>query len=740
MVEKSAGRTRPVMVVSMFLGVLMVLVAGSGLFWAANVDAARYTVSECGWYVGHDAGWADTSASKFVRSAYCQPPTKSDAWDGVHMTSETKSGSKSVGGTKFSRWRWTAAAGTSIVNVHGHRWQVVRDGFEHRLGGVTGSGFTPFLKLASTDTARRDFRQSFSPFASAFESRLLCARVADKRCASDKSSLAGVRALIFTLEDPEGPTASAAGALTGEGWMRGSQPLTYTDRDKGSGVRFAETAIDGTVRLRTEHPCSKVNVGGQTRGSRMQPCAVSVNGTHTLATGTLSDGPHRLRHCAIDFAGASGCTTERTIRTDNNPPAAPRGLIVTGGDGWRRTNGFDLGWGVPDQGVAAPVTASRLRIIDDGGFDGGMRPGSGVNAATGLTVPRPGEFRVRVWLVDAAGNEREGFAADTKLRFDDVPPTAYFRESPDARPEQLVVPVSDAHSGIASGQISIRPEAGGEWRDLHTGLTGEGDDRRLTARFPSEELEPGVWVIQARVLDRAGNETITSRRGNGSAVVVRTPLKAVYGVNAPRAGPRGEGSALRIGYRQRARLVGRLTARGRGLGGQSLKVTEDPRTGSRQRALTRTVVTAADGGFRIALRKGGGRRVTVAYAGGETYTRSSAGPFELKVGGGLTFRARPRNLKTGQRVRFNGRVGAVHARRPLRGNLVAIQYLERTSGRWRPVLVTRTDRTGRFRAGYRFRYITGTARIRLRAVLLPAAGFPYASATSKRVTVRVRGR
>jgi hypothetical protein len=33
---------------------------------------------------------------------------------------------------------------------------------------------------------------------------------------------------------------------------------------------------------------------------------------------------------------------------------------------------------------------------------------------------------------------------------------------------------------------------------------------------------------------------------------------------------------------------------------------------------------------------------------------------------------------------------------PRRGKLVAIQYLEAATGRWRPVLVTRSDHAGHF--------------------------------------------
>ena len=57
----------------------------------------------------------------------------------------------------------------------------------------------------------------------------------------------------------------------------------------------------------------------------------------------------------------------------------------------------------------------------------------------------------------------------------------------------------------------------------------------------------------------------------------------------------------------------------------------------------------------------------------------------------------------------------------------------------RPVLVTRTGPNGSFHARYRFRYITGSARIRLRAVMLPSQSFPFEPASSKTVKVEVRG-
>ncbi len=55
------------------------------------------------------------------------------------------------------------------------------------------------------------------------------------------------------------------------------------------------------------------------------------------------------------------------------------------------------------------------------------------------------------------------------------------------------------------------------------------------------------------------------------------------------------------------------------------------------------------------------------------------------------------------------------------------------------MLVARTDHSGRFRARYRFRYVSGTARIRLRAVALAEERWPYAPGASRAVFVRVTG-
>lgn len=717
-----------------------VLFTISAIAGTEGAAAARYVVAQCGWHVGHDADWHDGSNGLYSRSTYCQTPASADAFDGVHMNSQVKSSVNKVGGTRTANWRWQAPAGALIVTVRGQRWQYVRDGFQHRLGGVPPNGsFTPFLALDTNDGTKREFTKGFSPWMKAFVSRLVCLRSADKSCGSSGTVLTGIRALTITLDDPARPTTQITGALTGAGWLRGTQALTFSSTDSGAGLRFAETSIAGSVRSRTEMNCGKVSVAGQWRGTRMQPCPTAASGSHSVDTRGLPDGPHLLRHCALDFAGNSGCAADRTIRVDNNPPAAPRALRVEGGEEWHRENGFKLTWENPAQGAGSPVATSHYRLSGPDGYTGGPWRGTGPDRIDGIQVPGPGEYRVRVWLGDQAGNVDPSHAAEATLRLDNVAPTGYFLDPPEDDPELIRVPVSDRFSGVAGGSIAWRSASGNKWEEIPARFHSQ-DDQQLVARFPAG-MPRGTWVLRATIADRAGNLTVTDRRANGSLMTMKTPLKdetrLVAGFSRD---VREARRSTQVGYGQRTHLAGRLTAtESGGVSGVEVTVEERPRAGGKGGLVSHRARTDARGYFDLWLAAGPGRQVSVSFPGTKRLEGSTSGVLDLRVRGKLTFKAKPKRLRTGRKVFFRGRVLARGAWHPLKGNVVQIQYFERSARRWRPVVVTRTDRRGHYRTGYRFRYITGKARIRLRAVLVPASRFPYAGSASRQVGVRVRG-
>jgi hypothetical protein len=151
------------------------------------------------------------------------------------------------------------------------------------------------------------------------------------------------------------------------------------------------------------------------------------------------------------------------------------------------------------------------------------------------------------------------------------------------------------------------------------------------------------------------------------------------------------------------------------------------------------VETGTHGGFRLRLAAGTSRRIAVSFPGDEHLDGASRAPLTLRVRGGVELRVSPRTLRTGDEVRFQGRVRTHGAPLPRRGKLVAIQYYESAAKRWRPVLVTRSDHSGHFHAVYRFRYVSGAANIRLRACALSEERWPYAPGASRPVVVRVTG-
>lgn len=722
-----------------FAFLFLLLAAAFAFLPAGEASGARYTVSQCGWHVGHDAGWFDTSADKFLRSSYCMPPASTDSFDGVHLTSETRGSVNSVGGTKFARWRWQAPAGTGIFTIHGQRWHVLKDGFQHRIGAVTSSGFTPFQQYQNTDTVKRDFYGTFSPLATAVESRLLCARPEGNSCSADAGSKASLRGLTITLDDWNPPGTWIGGALAGDSWMNGTKGLDFSAIDAGSGLRFSQTLVDGNVRAETEHSCSKAFIAGQWRATKMQPCATSASGSHQVNTAVLSDGPHLLRQCALDFANNRACSAEQTIRTDNTAPAAPRALSVAGGDGWHRQNGFDLQWQNPDQGPAAPIFANVYRVIGKG-FDSGPRPATGQGPISGVALPDNGEFKVSVWLIDMAGNSNQSNAAEATLRRDEVAPKAFFEEPSEHRPELLRLSVSDEHSGIAGGRISYRRQGDENWNHLPSELKPGDSGLALEAGFPSDRVPAGEYEFEAAVLDRAGNATITRSRGNGSPLILPAPTRSAATLAAKLIGQGRSGSNLTVGYRERARIEGRLAdPHGNGLAGQVVEIRQIPASGSREEQSTQLATTGGQGFFSFTPFNGPNRRILVSFAGSERLSAANIVSLEIKRRGKLSLRAKPGRLETGQRLRLRGRVKSPMAWWPARGSLVAIQYFEKKTRRWRPVLVTRSNRRGIFRAKYRFRYITGKARIRMRARLLPNPRFPYEPAASKAVTIRVSG-
>ena len=736
------------------------------LLGAREATAGNYLVAQCGWYVDKDAEWADaTGGAKFRSDAWCVP-SGGDPFAGVHMKSFTRGGG-TVSGTRFARWRWVAPSGTGISRVSGTWWHVLHDGMEQRIGaGRLDGGFDPFLSAGETDTTPRGFSHEFSVPQPALEDRLLCARGEGKWCSLDSDSWSALRGLTIDIFDGHAPVPGAAGAdLAAGGWRRGAQRVNYWDSDVGGGVRFSETLLDGARVGLTEYPCAKAMIDGVWRATRMQPCPGGAADEVTVQTTNFSDGPHELTRCASDFAGNSACLFPLVVLIDNHPPASPRNLSLAGGEGWRRIDNFDFSWSNPGQGQASPIGGVYWRITGPAGYDTGVKPATGrdISSLADRSLPRPGLFTFRIWLRDEAGNADSSTAVELPMRLDDVPPGVAFESVPDPAgaelPAIVSAKVSDEHSGAAKGQITYKRVNAEHWIELPTKL-GEADGPgtgRLVAAVPTS-LEPGTYVFRADAEDAAGNVASTTRRADNTEMALRkTPPPVGPSRPAARQGDdarsaplaktrlfavlrwrKRRGQSVTVPFGAGAALSGRLlSAVGAGLAGRRLRIVSRPSHGALMRRRVEIVRTGRHGGFELGLRSGPSRRITVSFAGERGLEAARRPALALRVRGSATLEAAPHSLRNGQSVQLWGRVRTRGAPLPRRGKLVAIQYYESDSRLWRPVLVTRSDHSGRFRARYRFRYITGTARIRLRAVALAEERWPYAPGASRPVLVRV---
>jgi hypothetical protein len=740
-----------VVAIGLALALAMLLLA------AKEATAAKYAVAQCGWYVGADASWGDTTGGvKFRPDSWCVPPAGRDPFDGVHMKSFTRDGQSTVSGTRFARWRWEAPAGTGISQVRGTWWHALHDGIEQRIGvGTWNGGFDVFAAAGATDTIPREFVAGVSPPQPALEDRLLCARAESKWCSLEPGSFAAIRALTITIQDDRPPSAAIGGEITAPGWRRGTQAVSFQGGDVGGGVRFGETTVDGARVNLTEYPCAKALIGGEWRATLMRPCGLAVSAGAAIDTSRFSDGPHTIHHCATDFAGNVACTPDQTVYVDNNPPAHPRGVVLAGGDGWRRVNDFDLSWSNPDQGVASPIGGAYWRIKGPAGFDSGVRFASGrdLNAIADRSVPLSGTYAMQVWLRDEAGNDAPGSAVEVPLRLDEVAPALAFGDpGPGGEAEQIRATAKDDLSGPAHGEIAYRRLGSEPWIELPTKFHGDGTGLAHLIANPPPNLAPGIYLFRAEVSDGAGNSATTTSRADGTQMTLHkaAPVEA----SARRGGATHDktrifarlrwhgrgGTELTVPFGAAGALGGRLlNADGAGLAGRTLRVVARPSRGAFRRRSSEMVRTGAHGGFRLPLAAGPSRRIAVSFLGAANLEPSRRAPLTLRVRAGVDLHVAPTSVQTGDVVRFSGRVRALGAPIPRRGKLVAIQYHETTTNRWRPVLVTRSDHRGRFSASYRFRYVTGTAEIRLRAMALAEDRWPYAPGGSRPVAVRVTG-
>jgi hypothetical protein len=491
-------------------GLALLLLVFTAAF-AAPARAGTYTVDVCALSSQQDAFAAYESPGM---AAYSSCP--GDQLTGITTGMVTRNVVPGSGSVPYwsSAWQvFSAPVGTSIERVsfdasigkpYECNWDIGLFGWDDDAlfevatmiwgqpsGVLCGTGLPSFLEIGNVPVGHRKIR---------FGTR--CANLGG--CNTSWAAGTSARAWLSTrnvhvvVNDPVAPGVTAGGALWADGWHRGSQAIDYSASDN-AGVAATSIIVDNGDPHVDWRACDF---------GRTAPCATALDDSYTVDTTSLADGDHTIRIGVMDVAGNQVPLTQRTVSVDNTAPVRLDDVVVAGGSGWRANNSFDLSWTNP-AGQVAPIARAHYEICSGDATSCepvAHRDGAGISSLGGITVPGPGEWVVRVWLEDAAGNVSAASASDpVTLRFDDVQPGAAEPAQPAgwlgaATAEEYRETISLAPGAVrpVSGVAGFSVTLDGSQPDATIDVAGEPVDQVL------EDLPEGETVIRARAVSGAG--------------------------------------------------------------------------------------------------------------------------------------------------------------------------------------------------------------------------------------------
>ncbi len=486
---------------------------------------------------------------------------------------------------------------------------------------------------------------------------------------------------------------------------------------------------------------------------------------NSLAIPELPEGIDYVHAVAVSGAGLKSATVGSTLlRVDKTDPVT-------------HLDGVPNGW--TNQSVALLASASdslsgmAVTAGGDGPFtaisiDGGA-PAVASGNSVRATVIASGAHTVAYYARDAAGNVNDGGSVNGRanhppytatVRIDRDPPQLAFlnAESP-AAPETIAARVSDPLSGPAGagGEIGIR-RAGSD--DRFEPLPTVGGEV-LRAHWSSDDYPAGRYEFRAIAYDTAGNRAATTKRANGSDMVLSNPLKVPTAVTLGFAGTtlalhhcsgrsaarrcrsqpvtefERRPQALTVPYGAGATISGRLVAGARApLGQAEISIVESFDPGAPEAERVTKAQTNPDGSFTATLAPGPSREVKVVFAGSKQLARSASESARLDVLGRVRLRVSAPVARIGGRpVVFRGRVLQDRGLVPLKRRAVQLQF--RIAGSpWSEFRTVQSDPQGHFRYAYRFSDDDSRGvRFQFRAFVEAQDGWPFAPAGSPPVAV-----
>jgi hypothetical protein len=498
------------------LTMTMTVAVGVLLAVAASAWGAEYSVHACGAVAGYQNHLLTASASDGRMTTQTECPTDGNGHNmGVAAMAGINKGTVPV--FAYAAQTFVAPAGTTINHVHlkgeGRTWngdwvsllQGSTDRFGQSLWNVSGCTNRPGEVNGCVGAVANIDQEYDLPGLTGIRAVVSCGYFMG--CTTFGTvfwpftrAYYFIREFDVSLEDDSAPSIPLTGGnLPGGEWLHGTQAVRF-DASDNSGISRSYLAIDELgIADETRHDCDYTYA---------VPCSAVHGLEYSVDTARLSDGAHRMSVGAVDATGANVTETPMTVFVDNHAPAEPAGVSVEGGEGWHTTDAFSVSWSNPAS--AAPITRAYYELCraDGTGCSTSSQEGSGIAALSGLHVGSPGDYTLRVWLMDAAGNVSEAKSPPVHLKFDNVPPAqaapqhrnGWVNRNDAKRLDQEIDPNgSPPVSGIAGYAITSDGSEPGSSVDVPaTGANG------YIAHTDLLDLPEGTTTFKARAISGAG--------------------------------------------------------------------------------------------------------------------------------------------------------------------------------------------------------------------------------------------
>lgn len=644
-------------------------------------------------------------------------------------------------GTVISRFRWSGHAERRDCRYALQMYGVRTDGSDATIKNVRANKGCPGSGGAQASSWPRP-RAFDLGGATKVVQRVVCVGAPSAQfCSGRGLNYMQTFTAEATVVDNTGPSVSIlpdTPLARGE-WVRGEQSLGY-DASDNVGVKEATAFVAGDALGQNPRECDY---------SQRIPCPNGSAQIPAIKTERAPEGTRQIFVGAVDAAGNTANSAIVTAKIDNTPPGTTQ-VGVEGGEGWRNTNNFAAAWANAPEPDRAPITAAHYRVCRAGTGDctTATRGGASISRLDGLTVPAPGEWELRLWREDAAGNQQPDNASlPVRLRFDPEPPKLGFEDPSAADPTRVSVQVTDPISGLGGGEIEISRVGSGTWQALPTAQ----ENSHLVTRVDDAALPSGEYELRATAHDQAGNLASTSQRLDGQPMKVKLPLRIGSSVRAgviekkrlrrKDHGKRHHGTRkvtvlapkAKVRFGSHVRFAGTVVdPAGNPVAGAPVQVYSRQPEG--EEALVDTLTTGDNGRFAYAVDAHASQDLRFAYPG--TATRLPAeDKVTLLVSGRSTFKVNRSHVLNGQSVVFEGRVQG----RPLpaAGKLIELQV--RLSEEWSTFRTIRSKPDGTWRISYPFKRTCGVQHFRFRARLPGEASYPLEPGHSPVLAVTVKG-